>query len=339
MSPRGFVLRDIVALVAMRYSLILSLFAAAAFAADAPPEIEISNGTLTAKLLPPDADHGYYRGTRFDWSGVIKSLRMQNHEFFGQWFEHYDPKIHDAITGPVEEFLTSDAGLGYAEAKPGDEFVRIGVGAVRKPEEPAYQRFKTYEITDPGKWTVRHGQNWVEFTQNLRAHNGYAYRYTKRITLVKGKPQMTIEHTLKNTGSKPIATQQYNHNFFMLDGEPTGPDSSVTFAFDPKPAKPLPAELAEIKGRQITYLKTLAPRQTVMTEVQGFGPSASDYDVRLENRKSGTGVRIQGDRPIVKIVYWSIRPTFCPEAYVALEAAPGKATKWTYTYSFYDARK
>ena len=330
---------DIVAFVDMRCFLMITLFAATVFAAGPPPPIEISNGSLTAKLLPPDADHGYYRGTRFDWSGVIQSLRMQNHEYFGQWFERYDPKLHDAIMGPVEEFLTNDAGLGYAEARTGGEFVRIGVGAVRKPDEPAYQRFKTYEITDPGKWALRHGRNWVEFTHTLRDHNGYSYRYTKRITLMKGQPRMTIEHTLKNTGSKPIATRQYNHNFFMLDGEPTGPDSSVTFAFDPKPVRPLPADLAEIKGRKITYLKELAPRQTVMTDVEGFGPSASDYDIRVENSKSGAGVRIQGDRPIAKIVYWSIRPTLCPEAYIALEAAPGKAAKWKYTYSFYDTRK
>jgi hypothetical protein len=323
----------------MRYYLITSILAAACFGADPAPEVEITNGTLTAKLLPPDVDRGYYRGTRFDWSGVIKSLRMQNHEYFGQWFERYDPKIHDAITGPVEEFLTNNEGLGYGEVKTGGEFVRIGVGAVRKPEEQAYQRFKTYEITDPGKWTVRNGRDWIEFTHNLKDHNGYAYRYTKRITLVKGKPQMTIEHALKNTGAKPIATQQYNHNFFMLDGEPTGPDSSVTFPFDLKPVKPLQADLAEIKGRQITYLKELVPGQTVMTDLEGFGANASDYDIRVENSKSGAGVRIQGDRPIVKIVYWSIRPTFCPEAYVALDVAPDKETRWKYTYSFYDTRK
>ena len=35
--------------------------------------------------------------------------------------------------------------------------MRIGVGAVRKPEEAAYQRFATYEIVDPGTWTVSKG--------------------------------------------------------------------------------------------------------------------------------------------------------------------------------------
>ena len=54
----------------------------------------------------PTRNTGYYRGTRFDWSGAIASLTWNGHEYFGQWFDRYDPKIHDAITGPVEEFLT-----------------------------------------------------------------------------------------------------------------------------------------------------------------------------------------------------------------------------------------
>ena len=38
------------------------------------PSAEISNGRIRATILLPDAEKGYYRGTRFDWSGVISSL-------------------------------------------------------------------------------------------------------------------------------------------------------------------------------------------------------------------------------------------------------------------------
>src|ERR1035438_5190147 len=76
-----------------------------ALAAD-PPTAEISNSTIHAKLYLPDATDGYYRATRFDWSGVISSLEWNGHKYFGQWFPRYDPKLHDAIMGPVEEFQT-----------------------------------------------------------------------------------------------------------------------------------------------------------------------------------------------------------------------------------------
>src|SRR5438105_1268097 len=109
--------RDILMRMVKRSLVGLCLFAW--FAAGAEfPKAEITNGVVIAKFYLPDSEHGYYQGTRFDWSGVIYSLRTLDHEFFGQWFDKYDPKLHDAIMGPVEEFKTGNAGLGYAEAAP-----------------------------------------------------------------------------------------------------------------------------------------------------------------------------------------------------------------------------
>src|SRR5216117_1523441 len=227
------------------------------------PHAAIANARIRAALYLPDAQSGYYRGTRFDWSGVVASLEWKGHTYFGQWFARYDPKLHDAIAGPVEEFLTNDAGLGYDEAKPGERFVRIGVGAVLKPYEARYRRFSTYEIVDPGKWTVNRGPDWTEFVHELRDTAGYAYVYRKKLRLVDDT--LVLEHRLKNTGRKTIATSVYDHNFFMLDGQPTGPDVVVRFAFEPRAASALNG-LAEIRGKEFVYLKDLEPRQTVQTE-------------------------------------------------------------------------
>ena len=73
----------------------------------------------------------------------------------------------------------------------------------------------------------------------------------------------------------------------------------------------------------------------MFVELEGFGPAASDYDIRLEHAKAGAGVRITGDRPIAKLVFWSIPSTFCPEPYIDLDVEPGKETRWKYRYSFY----
>ena len=80
------------------------------------PQAGISNGLIDATLYLPDARRGYYRGTRFDWSGIIRSLCYQGHNYFGRWFEQHDSVVHDAITGPVEEFQSNGSGLGYEEA-------------------------------------------------------------------------------------------------------------------------------------------------------------------------------------------------------------------------------
>jgi len=314
---------------------VVFLSVATLFAADFP-HAEISNGVVTAKFYLPDTEKGYYRGTRFDWSGQIYSLKTGGNEYFGQWFPKYDPKLHDAIMGPVEEFKTNDAGLGYHEAKAGDTFIRIGVGTVRKPDDGPYKAFKTYDIVDSGKWTVRNGKDWIEFTHELDGKNGYAYRYTKTVRLTKGEhPGMQIEHTLQNTGSKKIETNQYNHNFFVMNQQPTGPATRVIFPFELKAVKPFPNDFAVVKGKEIHYSKELEMKESTYAEFDGFGSSASDFDIRMENAKAGTGVRIRGDQPIAKMVYWAIRSTFCPEPYINIAVESGKSSSWKYTYDFY----
>src|SRR5271157_4115264 len=96
------------------------------------PQAEITNGELRVKLYLPDARQGYYRGTRFDWSGVIASLEYKGHNYYGPWFDRVDPKEHDFTyqgaeiiaqpypgIGPVEEFQTNQSALGWDEAKAG----------------------------------------------------------------------------------------------------------------------------------------------------------------------------------------------------------------------------
>jgi hypothetical protein len=296
------------------------------------PQATISTSRIRVRLYLPDAQSGYYRATRFDWSGVIASLEWNGHSFFGQWFDRHDPAINDAITGPVEEFLTDGAGLGYDEAKPGERFVRIGVGAVRKPDEPRYRQFSTYEIVDPGKWTVNKGSDWIEFVHELRDTAGYAYVYRKKLRLIENT--LVLEHRLKNTGRKTIATSVYEHNFFMLDGQPTGPDFVVRFPFEPRATGAL-NNLAEMRGKDLVYLQELQRRQTVQTDLEGFGASARDYDIRVENRKTGAGVRQTGDRPMSKLHVWSIRTTVCPEAFIDLRIEPGRESTWRIAYEFY----
>ena len=316
-----------------QFSILLTL-AAAGLAAAEFPQAEISNGTIRSKLYLPDAELGYYRATRFDWSGQIASLEFQGHNYFGQWFDRYDPKLHDSILGPVEEFLTNGIGLGYNDVKAGESFVKIGVGAVRKPEERAFRQFNTYEITDPGKWTVKPFPDRVEFTQELRDTAGYAYLYKKTVRLTEGKPQLVLEHSLKNTGAKVIETSVYEHNFYVIDGKPAGPEFSVKFPFDVRATADLKG-MAETRGKEFTYLKELPKGPSVYTALEGFGNTPKDYDIRVESRAAQAGVRQTSDRPLSKLVFWSIRSTVCPEAYIDMHIEPGKEFAWRIAYDFY----
>src|SRR5260370_9859622 len=270
-------------------SILLTLAVSTLAAADFP-QAEISSGTIRAKLYFPDAEQGYYRATRFDWSGQIASLEFQGHNYFGQGSDRYDPKLHDSILGPVEECLTNGMGLGYNDVKTGESFVKIGVGAVRKPEERAFQQFKTYEITDSGKWTVNKFPDRVEFTEELRDRAGYAYLYKKTVRLTTGKPQLVLVHSLKNTGTKIIESSVYEHNFYVIDGKPAGPDFTVKFPFEVHATADLKG-MAEARGSQFTYLKELQKGQSVYTSLEGHGNTPKDSDIRVENPAAHTCVR------------------------------------------------
>ncbi|HEX2524200.1 MAG TPA: hypothetical protein VHP35_18980, partial [Terriglobia bacterium] len=190
------------------------------------------------------------------------------------------------------------------------------------------------EIVDSGKWNVKKGTDWIEFTHHLADKTGYAYAYRKRVRLPKGQPQLVLEHSLKNIGRKAIPTHAYNHNFFMLDDQPSGPDIVVKFPFNLRSTLDLKG-LAEVRGKELVYLQELQKGQSVFTNLKGHGTSAQDYDIRVENLKTGAGVRQTGDRPLSKVVFWSIRSNVSPEPYIEMKIEPGKEEKWRIQYEFY----
>jgi hypothetical protein len=320
----------------LRTALMLVGFAVLARAADISfPQAEISNGLIKAKILLPDPERGYYRGTRFDWDGVIESLTYKGHNFFGKWFEHYDPTLHDAIMGPVEEFRSGDTALGYDEAKARGYFLKIGIGILRKLDNEKYSPYRTYPIVSVGKRIVTPEADRVFFQHELNDGEGYAYVYRKTVRLAHGKPELIIDHSLKNVGRRVIDTSVYNHDFYMIDQQPSGPDYRVVFAFQPA-AKTDLGGLAEIRGKELAYKRELQPGgEYVFSALTGFGATAKDNDVIVENAKAQAGVREIGNRPLSDFNFWSIRSTVCPEGYIHMRIEPGKTFTWKITYRFY----
>ena len=311
------------------------------------PQSRIANGLIRADLYTPDAQNGYYRGTRFDWSGMIHSLMYQGRDYYGPWYDKMDPAVHDFVyrdgaivagacswaTGPAEEF----GEIGYTEAAPGGTFLKIGIGRLRKPDGAAYDPYRLYEIADGGKWAVHQRADQVEFAQEVAGAGDYAYIYRKVVRLEKDAPRMTIEHSLKNTGRKAIATNAYIHNFLVLQ-KPPGPGLTIAFPFRITSA-PLSGGLARIEGNRIEYLKALTGEDKVQTPIEGFGATAADYAITVESRKAGMGVRIKGDKPLAKASLWSIRSNVSVEPFVAVSVEPGREFDWKIAYEYFETAK
>ncbi|MFT6879640.1 MAG: hypothetical protein ACI8UX_001081 [Psychromonas sp.] len=295
------------------------------------PNATISNGHITAKILLPNEGKGYYQGTRFDWAGVISELEYNGHSFFGVWNPEFEHGLHDAITGPVEEFTV----IGYEKAEVGETFLKIGVGELEKPEESAYSRFKTYQIKNHGKRKVKVGKDEIQFTQILKMSNDYSYEYVKKMKLENSS--LVLSHSFKNTGDKIIQTSVYNHNFFIIDKEPTNANIKTSFAFDVKPDGAVKGfgTTALIRDKAIIYTKALTGSENVFSnDMTGFGNTSKDYDIRIENLKTKAGVRITCDRPINNMVFWACATTSCPEPFTKIEVLPGETFTWTINYEF-----
>ncbi len=305
------------------------------------PHVEIANGLIAARITPPDLDNGFYRGTRFDQAGIVTSLTLKGREFYGPYFERTAPDVLDytydaegavvagpdsAVSGPVEEF----APLGFDD-KATALFVKIGVGILYRPDDAPYDHYRHYDIVNIGRRSTRVTKDSISFLQTLDGA-GYGYTYEKTLRLVPGKPQLAIEHVLKNSGDKPIHTTVYDHNFLRLT--PGNDGIRVTFPFAVKAATPPAADLMRIEAGSLTYLRPMKDKERISFPNTGYGASAGDYDIEVRDLKSGASVRIVGDQPIVKINIFSIDRTQAVEPYIAIDLPPGAEKRWTYTYTY-----
>ena len=296
------------------------------------PQAQIANDLVTMDLLLPDFEKGSYRATRFDWSGIISRLRYKDHEYIEYWKSTHDPLIHEDLSGPVES--SNMPGLGFDEAKPGGKFIRLGIGTLERPDDKPHEIFKTYKILDHGEWEVKKGKDWISFQQNLSSDIGYGYVYTKKIELKSNEPGFRIIHILENKGEKTIITDQYNHNFFIIDGTGSGPAIEVEFPYNISTENDLEDKM-QISGSNLKFLRDFEKGESIWMELDGYSSDLDDHLVTVRNVKSGAGFRFSIDKPLSKMVFWACQTTYCPENFIMLNIEPGATETWKSDYTLF----
>lgn len=311
-----------------------------------PPQTTIQNKALKLKIYLPDAKNGFYTGTRFDWSGVIADLEFGGHHLYRPWFSSVDPSVRDfifkdgqviagpnsAMEGPVEEFQTPQ---GYDTAKPGDTFLKIGVGVLKRTDDTPYQFGKHFDIVDGGTWTHTQTPTSITFQQTLGgADSQYGYVYTKTIRLVGQTGSFVMEHHLKNTGKVALSTKLYDHNFLTIDSVTVGTGYSVSTPYEIKPTRPADPKYVTIEGNTAKYISDVQEPDRVAFGLQGFSADPSQYNFVVANQPAGIQVRIQGDKPLVNASVWSIHPVLAVEPFIQIDVAPGQEFSWSYTYTY-----
>jgi hypothetical protein len=72
---------------------------------------------------------GFYRTTRFDWSGAIASLEYKGHNYYGQWFSKITDIYDFGYDRPGKD---CDFGGLYRDGRgPAEEFGAIGYNDAR----------------------------------------------------------------------------------------------------------------------------------------------------------------------------------------------------------------
>lgn len=316
------------------------------------PRVTLKSGLLQVTVALPDPVRGFYRSTRFDWSGMITGATYRKAHFYGPWVDGIASNVHDFVdtpdgvfagersagTGAAEEFANRDGETvpGYNAAPVGGTFIKIGVGRLRKDDAKPYDHFNPYSIVDRGKWTVRVHPASIEFVQNLPPDaTGYGFEYEKKITLAPGGT-MTITHRLRNIGTQPIRTQMYNHNLARFGNAEIGPGVEVRFPFLLTGAISNP-RLASVDGNVVRYLSQLMPGDRVQLPPQPGDPSrtAGAFKVIAAN---GSSITVEADSPLVRTVLWSMRRTVAVETFVAISVAPGEEQRWSWHYTYDDGR-
>lgn len=284
----------------------------------------LSKGSTKLTLADPRFRNPYYRGTRFDRGGIILSIKSGGHSYVSQWFREYDPFRHDAVGGPAEEFTQT----GYGES---EEFLKTGVGILRA-EDGEYDRFRLYEVIDPGEWTVVKQKDKACF-RHLLAHGDYGYEYSKTISIIKDG-HIRIGHFLRNEGKDVLDLYVYNHNFFVLDGASTGRDTVFRLPFSPRGHWREDYDCVRLTRDGIVFDRNLGMEEKVfMGDLGGEAPE-KNYSFTLENLSNGLKVDVSSDASMEYAVFWANHEVACLEPYTPLHILPGDSAVWDIDYIF-----
>ena len=286
--------------------------------------LTLEKGGLRIVLAAPGE---YYRGTRFDHSGVFRAIYKDGRNYADEWFPVYDPLKHDAVCGPSEEF----GEIGFDEAAPGGRFLKPGIGWLRRPDDEAYDRFRLYEVLDEGLRTTEVREDSVVFGQRLDRYN-----YQKTIRL-SGNDSFEIIHSLENLGDTPLRCTHYNHNFFTLSNDSVGPSREIDFPFRPDGHWRSEYDNVRLTGNGIRFTGAVPPEgpSVFMGDLHAARGMVEPIDFKVRDLGSGLGVRVSCPLPFTHIVFWSNDRVACIEPYILLDIAPGQSAEWTLTYRLF----
>ena len=265
-----------------------------------------------------------YRRTRFDWTGIVTDIRLDDTHTFCS-VESPDPLQGAGGLGLLGEFGIHEP-VGYEDAAIGDTFPKFGVGLLQKPDDSAYFFMRDYPA-EPFPCSVTLLDNGIRFEQDPIDCRGFAARLTKTLTVAENT--LRIAYRMENTGSRQINTTEYNHNFLLIDETPTG--SAYTLRFSTPMTFTRNDQSIWSTDGTLTWPDGIPGFYATCGEV----PPVSGLHWTLTNQKTGASVTERVDFHPARIACWGMPHVISPEVFHPVSLAPGASASWTREWTFH----
>ena len=300
------------------------LFTAPGLHAALPGSRVLAHGDFAVELMDPGAPDRYNRGVRFTPVAAIIGAARGGEEFL------YQESGHDPLTDVAGLFSEFDLGTsppGFAEAKIGEGFVKVGVGVLKKGAAN-YQFYPQHEIIRLATTEAAWGSETARFHQVCEPDNGYGYDLAATVTV--GAGMIVVDWRLENTGTKPFETEQYAHNCFRFNRQSIGPGYEVRFPHDFQ-ARGLQKDQRQV-GRTIEFTEKIPAAVNIEADYPPdyTGPNS----VEVIHPASGLFVNCLTSVRSLRTAVHAAEKYVCPEQFIAIRLQPGEHATWQRRYEF-----
>ncbi|MGL1892815.1 MAG: hypothetical protein OCD02_14380 [Spirochaetaceae bacterium] len=283
--------------------------------------LTLKNDSLFVEILAPGTE---YCRSRFDWTGIVKQVSIGNTTFLGTEADNIGYAGTEGI-GLSTEFGISTP-IGYWKTVPGHNFMKIGIGALKRKSIFPYSFFKDYPISTFNT-DIKTYENKIEFIQNGCEVGSYKYDYTKTVS-IKGF-NLKINYKLKNIGKSTIKTEEYCHNFLRL-GDSDVTDQFVVDTNHEIRTTKLVGDL-DIKTNQILFPSS--PLDTFYS-CSNFKDEPRNFYWEITNKENGTRVKCTENIPVSKFALWGMKHVISPESFYSFTLKPNQELTWSRNYEF-----
>ena len=265
-----------------------------------------------------------YKGSRFDWSGKISSIRFKDLPL--TTIEDAGSKdVNFLGKGLYNEFGITNP-VGYNETPKGGWFHKIGVGLLKK--EHKQYLFHRKHVIRPAHFDITYEDRKIIIICKSELVNGYSYILKKEISISENS--FTINYFLHNTGEKKIITDEYVHNFMAINNALIGEDYTLKFPFQINSSlfdETVNSEnKVEIGLDNFTFNKT-PKKQFFFSNLTGGKELQAEWI--LTNLKANVGIKEFGSFKTDKINLWGWKHVISPELFFKISVDPKETVEWS----------